>query len=71
MGRYRRKRVKRSRAWLPETNTEHKAYTVDDWQEQVLSDKTRMGYWAWVREQLKRDDLKDRHDDLFTEGAKA
>ena len=70
MARYRRKRIKRSRAWLPELDTGDKGWTVEEWQEQVLADRTRMGYWAWVREQKKSKFLDACHDDLFA-GAKA
>ena len=61
----RRKRIRRSRAWLPELDKGDKGFTVDDWQAEVLKDRTRMGYWAWVREQKKQDYLRGRCGDLF------
>lgn len=67
----RRKRIRRSRAWLPEIDTGDKGWTVEEWQALVQADRTRMGYWAWVREQKKQDYLKDRCGDLFSEGVKA
>lgn len=64
----RARRFRRSRAWLPELDTQDKGWTVEEWQNLVLADKTRMGYWAWVREQKKQDYLKHCHGDLFAEG---
>lgn len=66
----RRKRVRRSRAWLPEMDTQDMGWTVDAWQHEVLSNKTRMGYWGWVREKKKSNYLAECHGDLFA-GVKA
>ncbi len=64
----RRKRYKRSRAWLPELDTGDKGWSVEEWQEEVLADKTRMGYWPWVREKKKSNYLDGCIDDLFAGG---
>lgn len=67
----RRKRIRRSRAWLPEIDTSDKGWSVEEWQDEVLADKTRMGYWPWVREKKKSNYLDDHIGDLFAEGGKA
>jgi hypothetical protein len=67
MRRARRKRYRRSLAWSPEA-TADKGWSVEEWQEQVLSDKTRMGYWPWVNEKKKSNFLDDCIGDLFAKG---
>jgi len=66
----RSRRFRRSLAWSPEA-TADKGWSVEEWQDHVLADKTRMGYWPWVNEQKKQNHLKDCHGDLFAEGVKA
>lgn len=38
---------------------EHPDHPVSDWQYEVSNDDTRLGYWAWVANQIEWDELDE------------
>lgn len=37
----------------------HPEHTVEDWQEAVLEDDTRLGYWEWVQSLIESEQEAD------------
>ncbi len=42
---------------------EHPDFPVDEWQQEVASDDTRLGYWAWVKAKIDEAEEAEADDE--------
>jgi hypothetical protein len=42
---------------------EHPEFSLEDWQDEVLSESTRQGYWPWVEAQIELWEPEEDKDD--------